>query len=107
MAGRLPIGPLCTPQSDGGAEVGEMRGRGRAGVVAGWSRVVACVALAAVVVLGGGSDVGRPRTVRVASVAADPASAGQWGGLMSWPLVAVHTSLLHTGQVLTWDAWET
>jgi hypothetical protein len=31
---------------------------------------------------------------------------GQWGPLMSWPLVAVHMALLHTGQVLAWDAWE-
>jgi hypothetical protein len=25
---------------------------------------------------------------------------------MDWPLVAVHMALLHTGQVLVWDAWE-
>ena len=31
---------------------------------------------------------------------------GQWGPLMSWPLVAVHMLMMHTGQVLVWDAWE-
>jgi hypothetical protein len=42
-----------------------------------------------------------------ASLAADPSTAGQWGPLLNWPLVAVHSALLNTGQVLTWDAWET
>jgi hypothetical protein len=26
---------------------------------------------------------------------------------MTWPLVAVHSALLNTGEILTWDAWET
>lgn len=37
----------------------------------------------------------------------DPrASVGEWGPLTSWPLVAVHATLLRTGEVLMWDAWE-
>lgn len=37
----------------------------------------------------------------------DPrASVGEWGPVTSWPLVAVHASLLKTGEVLMWDAWE-
>jgi hypothetical protein len=42
---------------------------------------------------------------------ADPnilrATVGEWSPVMSWPLVAVHATLLNTGQVLMWDAWET
>ena len=38
----------------------------------------------------------------------DPrASVGEWGPLTTWPLVAVHATLLKTGEVLMWDAWET
>lgn len=39
-------------------------------------------------------------------VASDPSLVGQWGPLMNWPLDAVHASLLPTGSVLLWDAWE-
>jgi hypothetical protein len=28
---------------------------------------------------------------------------GQWAGPFSWPLVAIHTSLMRTGEVLVWD----
>ncbi len=34
------------------------------------------------------------------------ATVGQWSALQNWPLVAVHTSLAYTGEVVTWDAWE-
>ena len=38
----------------------------------------------------------------------DPrAVTGEWSSLMNWPLVAVHSTLLHTGEILMWDAWET
>jgi hypothetical protein len=37
---------------------------------------------------------------------AAPGSSGQWSPAMNWPLVAVHMSLLRTGEVLMWDAWE-
>jgi hypothetical protein len=32
-----------------------------------------------------------------------PDLVGQWGGLLNWPLVAVHAVLLRTGNVLVWD----
>ena len=36
----------------------------------------------------------------------DPAVVGQWSSLMDWPLVAVHSTLMPTGEVLMWDGWE-
>jgi hypothetical protein len=43
--------------------------------------------------------------VTVANV--DPAAErGRWSAVMNWPLVAVHSTLLHTGEVLVWDGWE-
>ena len=36
----------------------------------------------------------------------DPATVGQWGPVMQWPLVAVHANLLSNGQVLVWDGFE-
>ncbi len=37
----------------------------------------------------------------------DPAAqTGKWGPLMNWPLVAVHATLMHTGEILLWDGWE-
>ncbi len=37
----------------------------------------------------------------------DPrAQVGEWSPVMNWPLVAVHATLLHTGEVLMWDGWE-
>jgi hypothetical protein len=45
--------------------------------------------------------------VTVAVSNSDPrASVGEWGPLTNWPLVAVHATLLKTGEVLMWDAWE-
>jgi Domain of unknown function (DUF1929)/Carbohydrate binding domain len=29
---------------------------------------------------------------------------GKWSGVQAWPLLAIHTSLLPNGQVLTWDS---
>jgi len=46
-----------------------------------------------------------PITVNVQNT--DPrAIVGEWSPLMNWPLVAVHATLLHTGEVLLWDGWE-
>jgi hypothetical protein len=44
----------------------------------------------------------------VASNAVTPASSpqGQWGALMNWPLVAVHSVLLKSGNLLVWDGWQ-
>jgi plastocyanin len=41
--------------------------------------------------------------------APNPASAtiGEWAPAMNWPLVGVHAILLNTGEIMTWDAWET
>ena len=36
----------------------------------------------------------------------DPATVGQWGPVLQWPLVAVHANLLSNGQVLVWDGFE-
>src|SRR5712692_1397364 len=41
-----------------------------------------------------------PVTVTVLN---DPSQIGQWVGPFSWPLVAVHMTLLPTGKVLAWD----
>ena len=35
----------------------------------------------------------------------DPAQVGQWSAPASWPLVAVHMSMLPTGNVLVWDGF--
>lgn len=52
------------------------------------------------------STVSAPVDVTVSN--ADPrASVGEWGPVTNWPLVAVHATLLKTGEVLMWDAWET
>jgi hypothetical protein len=32
-----------------------------------------------------------------------PSEVGQWTGPFAWPAVAVHMTLLHTGEVLLWD----
>lgn len=37
----------------------------------------------------------------------DPrAVTGEWGSVMDWPLVSSHATLMHTGDILMWDAWE-
>ncbi|PUA80216.1 hypothetical protein C7S10_13740 [Nocardioides currus] len=46
--------------------------------------------------------------VSVTVANSDPrASVGEWGPVTEWPLVPVHATLLRTGEVLMWDAWET
>jgi hypothetical protein len=34
------------------------------------------------------------------------ATQGEWGDLLQWPLVDVHTNVLASGELLMWDAWE-
>ena len=41
------------------------------------------------------------------SVASDPAVVGEWSSVMQWPAVAVHSHLLKTGKVLTWETGPT
>ena len=33
-------------------------------------------------------------------------SGGQWSALMNWPIVAIHSILLKTGNFLAWDGWQ-
>ena len=35
-----------------------------------------------------------------------PDEVGEWSQLYNWPLVAVHSVVQPTGEVLVWDAWE-
>jgi len=59
------------------------------------------LAAAALVAVAASSDrAATPAPALAASAAADPSVAGQWGSLMSWPLVAVHSSLLDNGNVV-------
>ncbi|HEX6403789.1 MAG TPA: fibronectin type III domain-containing protein [Pseudonocardiaceae bacterium] len=32
---------------------------------------------------------------------------GQWGPLRTWPIVTVHSVLMHNGKMLQWDGWDT
>jgi hypothetical protein len=45
-------------------------------------------------------------TLLTAAGSSDAARMGEWSSVMPWPLVDVHMSLLRTGEVLMWDAWE-
>jgi hypothetical protein len=51
----------------------------------------------------GGSPAG-PQWVDTTPFAAPGAATiGQWAGPFTWPLVAIHSSLMRTGEVLVWD----
>jgi hypothetical protein len=41
-------------------------------------------------------------SVAVVVASSPPAQVGQWSAVMQWPIVAVHASLLPTGNVLAW-----
>ena len=41
------------------------------------------------------------------TVVPDPVPQGQFGTLMTWPIVAVHSVVLDSGKILQWDGWET
>jgi hypothetical protein len=46
-----------------------------------------------------------PLTVNASN--SDPrAQVGEWSAVTDWPLSSVHATLLKTGEVLMWDAWE-
>src|SRR5262245_34102936 len=49
----------------------------------------------------GNSTTSDPVSVTVA--ATTPAIVGQWAAPVTWPIVAIHASLLRTGEVLAWD----
>src|SRR4051794_40663463 len=57
-------------------------------------RVVAAFALFAAALL--------TRSVSV-STAVDPAVTGQWTSVLPWSAIAVHSHLLNSGKVLTWE----
>ena len=40
------------------------------------------------------------------AVTPQTATGGQWSALMSWPMVAIHSILLDTGNVLQFDGWQ-
>jgi hypothetical protein len=42
-------------------------------------------------------------TVSNAGSPTDPSQIGRWGGSISWPIVGIHASLMHTGKVLFMD----
>ena len=48
-----------------------------------------------------------PRSWSFNAAAATANSVGQWGPLAPWPLVAIHSISLDTGDVLAIDGWET
>src|SRR5215472_8658451 len=71
---------------------------------------LALIGLAAVALVAVAASSDRSATTRptlAAATGSDPSTTGQWGSLMNWPLVAVHSSLLNNGDVVVWDAWET
>ena len=40
-------------------------------------------------------------------VTPSPMPQGQWGPLLNWPIVAVHSVLMNNGKLLQWDGWQT
>jgi hypothetical protein len=53
-----------------------------------------------------GTTTSPPATVTTATAPVSAATMGEWSQDMQWPLVDVHMSLLYTGELLMWDAWE-
>ncbi len=41
-----------------------------------------------------------------AAVTPGPQPGGEWSSLTNWPLVAIHATLMSTGNILTWDGWQ-
>jgi fibronectin type 3 domain-containing protein len=63
-----------------------------------WPRLALalCAVAVALIQLGGST----------AATSATPDQVGQWSAPVSWPLVAVHMSMLPNGKVLAFDAWD-
>jgi hypothetical protein len=52
----------------------------------------------------GGAVVGGPSSAQVAIVDDESSrTVGHWGGIIPWPIVAVHLHMLPTGKVMFWD----
>ena len=47
-----------------------------------------------------------PRSTPSDAVTPTRAAGGQWGPLMNWPIVAIHSILLDNGKVLQFDGWQ-
>ncbi len=43
------------------------------------------------------------RTVTTANTVTDPAIIGQWSGVVTWPMVAIHQALLPNGKIFMWE----
>jgi len=48
-----------------------------------------------------------PASSPSSAVTPSASSQGQWGPLQTWPIVAVHSVLMHNGKMLQWDGWDT
>jgi hypothetical protein len=53
--------------------------------------------------LAGNETTSNSRSVTVSNSGTNPSVVGQWSGVSSWPLVAVHLNLLPNGRLLAWD----
>ena len=47
-----------------------------------------------------------PASAASGSVTPTASSAGSWGPLLSWPMVAIHSILMDNGKVLQFDGWQ-
>ena len=83
-----------------GKEVTELSLHGLRGKDVGHGRAVA-LAIAVLAAIGLLTAV--PASTQ--ATAGDPALVGQWSSPQSWPIVAVHMSLLPTGQVIALDGF--
>src|SRR6266850_4052049 len=73
-----------------------------------WARVAAVVVAAAFAAVPASAHQAAPNGATAqASTAAATAAAdvGQWGPVLNWPLVAVHSVLQPSGTVLSWDGF--
>src|SRR5450759_4297885 len=50
---------------------------------------------------------GGPASAASNAVTPTSIAQGQWGPLLTWPIVAVHTVLMYNGKLLQWDGWQT
>jgi Domain of unknown function (DUF1929)/Fibronectin type III domain/Glyoxal oxidase N-terminus len=50
---------------------------------------------------------GGPASAASNAVTPSAIAQGQWGPLLTWPIVAVHTVLMYNGKLLQWDGWQT
>src|SRR5919197_685589 len=68
-----------------------------------WARFAVLVLGGALAVLPASAPQAAP--ARAAAAAALPSDVGEWGPVLTWPLVAVHSILQPSGSVLVWDGF--